>query len=333
MSTDVGCTIRSMALRNPSQLVKRLARDLGFDRCGIARAGPISRADYSRTWLEKGFAGTMHYLKRNPEQRLDPRRLLDGAKSVIVVVLSYHQPEPRPPETPGSHGRIARYAWGDDYHKVIKKKLFALADRLRQELFDPFECKACVDTAPLIEREWAAAAGVGWIGKNTLVLDPQLGSYTFLGALVTTLDLPADEPAMDHCGSCRACLDACPTDAFPNAYRMDATRCISYLTIEHRGDIKESLREKMEDWIFGCDVCQEVCPFNRDAAYTREPRFAVRGPAPTVSLDDIKHWTPVDYREQLRGSAMKRATLEMLKRNATIAEANQKNERHRPAPH
>ena len=215
------------------------------------------------------------------------------------------------------------YAWGDDYHDVVKRKLFALADRMRLDLTEPFEAKACVDTAPLLEREAAAAAGIGWIGKNTMVLDHRLGSYFFLGALVTTLELAVDEPVADHCGSCTACLDACPTDAFPAPYEMDASRCISYLTIEHRGDISKAFQEMMGDWIFGCDVCQEVCPFNRDAPETREPRFAIRSPAPDPKLEDVLGWSLDDYRRQLRGSAVKRAKLDMLKRNAKIARENQ----------
>jgi epoxyqueuosine reductase len=194
-----------------------------------------------------------------------------------------------------------------------------MVDRLRAKLTEPFRYKVCVDTAPLLEREVAAAAGIGWIGKNTMVLHPKLGSYFFLGAIVTTLRLEVDERVPDHCGTCTACLEACPTGAFPAPYQMDASRCISYLTIEHRGPIPADLAEKIGDWIFGCDVCQEVCPHNRHASVTREPRFAVRPPGPTPLLDDIVAWTTKDYRAQLRDSAMKRASLEMLQRNARIA--------------
>jgi len=239
------------------------------------------------------------------------------------VALNYHQPAPnRPSSEDRPVGRIARYAWGDDYHRVIKSKLFALADRMRAELSDAFEAKACVDTAPLIEREAAAAAGIGWIGKNTMVLSRGLGSYFFLGGLVTTLDIEPDAPTMNHCGSCTACLDACPTQAFPAPYQMDARRCISYLTIEHRGEIDPALERKMDDWVFGCDVCQEVCPFNRDAPSTTEPRFTVRSPGPALRLNDVRDWSIDDYRRELRGSAMKRAKLDMLQRNARIALGN-----------
>ena len=304
-----------------TQHIKRIAAALGFDRCGITRAEPIEREEYVRRWLASGRAGTMDYLHRYLDQRLDSAKLVDGARSVIVVALSYKQDVPDPPAD-GPRGRVAMYAWGDDYHKVVKKKLFSLADQLRDVIDEPFDSKACVDTAPLLEREVAAAAGIGWIGKNTLVLNETQGSYFFLGALVTTLDLVADAPGVDHCGTCTACLDACPTDAFPAPYEMDASRCISYLTIEHRGTIDEKFHEPMGDWIFGCDVCQEVCPHNRSAPSTREPRFTIREPGPRPKLDEILRWTDADYAEKLRGSAIKRAKIDMLKRNALIASSN-----------
>jgi epoxyqueuosine reductase len=312
-----------MDVRNNTAMVKQTACELGFDRCGIARATPIGRAGYFHRWLQSGRAGTMEYLYKHAELRTDPGKLLEGAKSVVVVALSYNQPSPPPPDNGGPFGRVAMYAWGNDYHKVVKKKLFALADRLHETIQEPFESKACVDTAPLLERELAAAAGVGWIGKNTMALDAELGSHLFLGALVTTLDLEPDEPAIDHCGTCTACLDACPTQAFPKPYEMDATRCISYLTIEHRSSIDDALQLKMGDWIFGCDVCQEVCPHNRTAPVTAEPRFAIRPPGPYVSLDEVENWSEQDYAEQLRGSAMKRASLDMLRRNTAIVKRTQ----------
>lgn len=238
----------------------------------------------------------------------------------MVVALLYHKRAPALPKVDAAaHGRVARYAWGNDYHRIVKDKLFRMADQIRAEFGSSFETKACVDTAPLLERELAAASGVGWIGKNTMVLDDRLGSYFFLGALVTTLELAADQPVPDRCGSCTACLEACPTDAFPAPYEMDAARCISYLTIEHRGDITRAFQEKIGAWVFGCDVCQEVCPFNRKAPETNEPGLAIRFPGPTLALDEILGWSLDDYRRALKGSAMKRAKLDMLKRNARIA--------------
>ncbi len=323
MSAGKGYSMRCMRNADIGQFIKDLAAGLGFDRCGITAAEPIGRAAYFRRWLDAGRAGSMEYLHSQFKKRVDARELLSGAKSVIVVALSYYQPDQTGlRDDHSSRGRVAKYAWGDDYHTVVKEKLFAMADRMRGELAEAFEAKACVDTAPLVERELAAAAGIGWIGKNTMVLDQRAGSYFFLGALVTTLELPADEPVTDHCGTCTACLDACPTNAFPAPYEMDASRCISYLTIEHRGDIPRDLKPKMGNWIFGCDVCQEVCPYNRDPPVTGEPRFAVRSPGPQPKLDEILNWSIEDYRKQLRGSAMKRAKLDMLKRNSGIARDN-----------
>ncbi len=262
----------------------------------------------------------MDYLHRHFKMRADPSTTLEGAKSVVVVALSYRQHSA--PQTEGeatARGRVAMYAWGDDYHDVIGTKLTELVERMRAELAEPFAARVCVDTAPILERELAAAAGIGWIGKNTLVLHHEIGSYFFLGAVVTTLELAPDEPLADHCGTCTACLDACPTQAFPKPYEMDASRCISYLTIEHRGDISKAFQKMMGDWVFGCDICQEVCPYNRDAPTTREPRFAIRPPGPQPALDDVLGWSADDYREQLHGSAMTRAKLDMLQRNARIA--------------
>jgi epoxyqueuosine reductase len=308
-----------MSPSEKSELVHRIAAGLGFDRVGIARAGPVERSEYLRAWLEAGSAGQMGYLHRHFEQRTDLRALLPGARSIIVVALNYHQPAPVM-EDDQPRGRVARYAWGDDYHRVVKDRLEAMMDALRIEVDEPFEAKVCVDTAPILEREWAAAAGVGWIGKNTMILHQGLGSYFFLGELVTTLELTADAPATDHCGSCTRCLEACPTDAFPAPYQMDASRCVSYLTIELRDEIPAQFHAAMGDWIFGCDVCQEVCPYNRGAPIGES--FAIRPPGPVPALAEVLDWTTQDYRSTLRGSAVKRANLRMLQRNAAIALAN-----------
>jgi epoxyqueuosine reductase len=305
--------------KNATDHIKRLADSVGFDKVGIARAGPAGRRSYIEAWLSRGYNGSMEYLNRNLDTRLDPRRLLNGAASVIVVAVSYHQRTPEPVRDGRPRGRIAMYAWGDDYHMVVKAKLFRLADLMREELPGPFATRACVDTAPLLERAWAETAGIGWIGKNTMVIHTQLGSHFVLGALVTTLELEPDEPAANRCGTCTACVDACPTQALSAPYRMNASRCISYLTIEHRSDIDEALRPCMGDWIFGCDVCQEVCPHNRHATMTSEPRFAIRPPAPEPLLGDLLGWTPEEHRRRWRGSAVKRATPAMLVRNASIA--------------
>ena len=312
---------------NPTDLKQRimgLSTDAGFDKCAISPASPVGRSDYYRDWLKLGRAGTMDYLHRHAELRTDAGKLLPGAKSVIVCALNYHQSDPLTLNDTGKPpGKVEMYAWGGDYHKIIKRKLFGLVDQLRSEVAIPFESKVCVDTAPILEREYAALSGIGWIGKNTLVLDPTLGSYFFLGLIVTTLDLPPDAPSPDHCGTCTRCLDACPTDAFPAAYEMDASRCISYLTIEHRDEtVPDDLASLMGDWVFGCDVCQQVCPHNNDVPQTNEPRFAIRQPGPRPDLEAMKNMTDEEFREQLKGSAIKRAKPDMLRRNARIALAN-----------
>ncbi len=337
--------------RNP--WVKDLARRAGFDLCGVARAAPVARGDYVREWLAAGRAGSMHYLHRYLPQRLSPSALLDGAASVLMVALNYRQPSPEgvppraeecsvsrstphssppcgdpPPRADTAQGvpaRIAMYAWGEDYHDVMKRKLAPIAEALRHEGQadgQPAAVKVCVDTAPLLEREFAAAAGLGWIGKNTLVLSPGLGSLFFLGAVVTSLEIAADPPMPDHCGTCTRCLEACPTKAFPAPYQMDASRCISYLTIEHRAEIPDEFHAGIGDWLFGCDICQQVCPFNRDAPVTHEPAFAPRSHAPTLDAQRVLDWTPPQYQEALRDTAMRRAKLDMLQRNAAIVLAN-----------
>lgn len=326
-----------MTPQDKTDLVLRLALEAGFDAVGLAEAGPSARQAYFREWLRQGRHGEMDYLARTAEIRVDPGRLLPGARSVVVVAQSYKlAAETRASAGPvaaercggstgGPRGRIARYAWGRDYHCVLRRKLQRLVTELHGVIEEPFEARVCVDTAPIIERELAAAAGLGWIGKNTLLLHPGLGSYLFLGEIVTTLELAPSRPMSDRCGSCSRCLEACPTGALVAPYRMDATRCIAYLTIEHRGEIPAELARVMGDWIFGCDLCQEACPYNRKALPTGEPEFGLsdRFPLPPRPLlEQILNMTEEQRQKWLSGSAMKRATLAMLKRNATIAQRN-----------
>ena len=304
--------------------VRKLAEQAGFEAVGIALPGPITGAAYFNLWLDRGRQGEMDYLARTRDIRLDSRHLLEGARSIIVVADQY-KPADEPQEnahSAGKRGRIARYAWGRDYHRLLRKKLHRLADKLHETIPEPFQSRVCVDTAPIVEREAAAAAGLGWIGKNTLALNPKLGSYFFLGEILTTLELVPSKPMTDHCGSCTRCLDACPTQAFIGPYKMDPTRCIAYLTIEHRTEIPADLQPKMGDWVFGCDVCQEVCPFNRKSPPTSEPGYQLskdRPLPPRPLLEPILNWTDQDRQTQLKGSAMKRATKAMWQRNATIA--------------
>lgn len=302
--------------------VKELAAELGFDRCGIAAAGPHPRGDFLDEWLAAGMAGRMGYLHRRRARRKDPAALLPGARSVIVVAMSYRQAEPAAPMDGRPRGRVAMYAWGEDYHAVIGERLEQFVARLRSTFGDSFGVRACVDTSPIIEREAAAAAGIGWIGKNTLVLHRDLGSFFFLGEIVTTLELSPDAPVVDRCGTCTRCLDACPTSAFPRPYVMDARRCISYLTIENRGEIEPEFHAAIGDWVFGCDICQQVCPYNARAPVTRETRFAPRPPGPRPLLDEIAEWDSSAHAANTTGSATERARLEMWRRNAAIARGN-----------
>ena len=304
-------------------LVKDLARQAGLDRVGIARAAPASRADYYRAWLAAGYAGTMAYLGRNVRFREDPAALLPGARSIICVAAGYKRPEPPTPapDDPPT-GRVARYARGWDYHHVLRDKLNRLVAGLRSTLDEPFETRICVDTAPILERDLAAAAGLGWIGKNTLLIDARLGSYLLLGECLTTLELVPDEPQVDHCGTCTACLDACPTQAFPQPYVLDASRCISYLTIEHRGDIPPALRPRVGDWVFGCDICQEVCPHNRRAPDATDAELAADLVPGRLPLHELVALRSGQYRRLVRDTALRRATRNMLRRNAAIALEN-----------
>ncbi len=300
--------------------IKRRATDLGFDLVGIAPAHASKYRDFFRRWIDDGRAGTMAYLAKRFEERADPGVYLPDAQSVVCVAINYHAKLEA--ATDGtSQGRIARYALGDDYHEVLKSRLHALADTIRQLAPDAIT-KACVDTAPVMEKELAARAGVGWIGKNTCVIHPRIGSWILLGEVITTLELPADDPGIDRCGTCRRCIDACPTAAITAPYQLDATKCISYLTIEHREEIAAELKPKIGDWLYGCDICQEVCPWNHDAPLTIDPAFQPRFKTGSLPLDEVMNWTSEDYSRTLRRSAMRRVKLPVLQRNAKIVAEN-----------
>jgi epoxyqueuosine reductase len=322
-----------MRLQQRTDLIRRLAAEAGFERAGIAPAQPPPHVDYLHAWLRKGYAGNMEYLYRHSELMQNPQHLLDGARSIIVVAHAY-KPDPEaeaefkrdvPYDEP--RGKVSRYAWGRDYHKVMRKKLKRMADALREQVDEPFQSRVCVDTAPLLEREFAMLAGVGWIGKNTMVLNRQLGSFFFLGEILTTLDLEPTGPATDHCGTCTRCLEACPTGALVGPYQMDASRCISYLTIENRGAIDEELQRLMGGWVYGCDICQEVCPYNRKSETGHEPDYQLKDDHPLLprpKLSELREITDDEYRDQFQGQAIKRATSAMMRRNAEIALANMK---------
>jgi epoxyqueuosine reductase len=302
--------------------VKQRAREIGFDLVGIASAAPSRRRDYLRGWLDEGQAGEMRYLANRFEERTQPQVYLPGAQSIVCVAMNYHVPlEPVPEDERNRHGRIARYALGDDYHELIKSRLHTLADWIREQ-FPEVQTRACVDTAPVMEKELAARAGVGWLGKNSCIINPKIGSWLLLGEILTTLSLPSDEEATDHCGTCTRCIDACPTGAITGPYRLDARKCISYLTIEHRGEIAPELRPQMGDWLYGCDICQDVCPHNRKAPPASDPALAPRFTTGTLDVTEVEKWSVDEYRQRLRGSAMKRVKLPVLQRNARIVAEN-----------
>jgi epoxyqueuosine reductase len=294
-------TLSEMAL---AAAVKDEARRLGFDAVAIGPATPPSHGGAFERWLDEGSAGSMDYLERTRQERLDPARLLPGARAAIAVALSYHAPAPDDEAGSPRGMRVARYAGQADYHDVIRPRLEALARFIESAAGRGARSRAAVDTSALLERDLAARAGLGWFGKNTNLLTPALGSWFFIGIVLTTAEPAFDDPIADRCGTCTACLDACPTAAFTAPYTLDARRCIAYLTIEHRGDIDESLRPLIGEWGFGCDVCQEVCPWNRKAATTSEPAFVpmeALEPETLLALDDAA------FRERFRHGLVARA--------------------------
>ena len=304
-----------------SSLVKAQAYGLGFDLVGIARLGPAETGAAFDAWISRGYAGEMHYLPRGAEKRRDTRLPVPGATSAIVVGMSYGGAE--------ASGPVARYARGDDYHDVMVARLRALHDWIADQVGHAVPAKAYVDTGPILERDLARRAGLGWFGKNTNLVNPRLGSFFFLGTLLAGIDLEPEEPfAADRCGRCTRCLDACPTDAFVGPRELDATRCISYLTIELKGEIPVELREGVGDRLYGCDVCQDVCPWNvrfapalsEQSAYA--PRAVIGEKDARTLAREILEMDDERFRAAFKGSPMKRAKLRGLKRNAAVVLGN-----------
>ncbi|MBL8828391.1 MAG: tRNA epoxyqueuosine(34) reductase QueG [Planctomycetaceae bacterium] len=300
--------------------VRNEARRLGFPLVGIAPAVASAGFEQFREWLAAGYAGEMHYLADRAAAYEHPEHVLAGARSVVMLALPYRTVEPTAPQA--GEGRVSRYAWGDDYHDVIRDRLHQLADYLRAAQ-PGASARGVVDTAPLLEREFAQLAGLGWIGKNTLLLNRQWGSWFFLAALITDAELSYDPPhGTDHCGTCRACLDACPTDAFVAPYVLDARRCISYLTIELRGPIPADLREPLGDWVFGCDVCQDVCPWNHKVPTVHEPAFTPHTQSNPLDLNGLFELSDDQFRARFRHSPLWRAKRRGVLRNAAIVLGN-----------
>jgi epoxyqueuosine reductase len=296
------------------------ARELEFDSCRIAACAAPGHASEFRTWLGEGAAGEMSYMERGEEKRCDPQKVLPGARSIVVVALNYWQGESATPKAFGAaEGRIARYAWGEDYHEVISQKLDKIDNFLRR--FGGRQ-KSYVDTGPILERDHAAQAGIGWHGKSTMLIDTRLGTWFFLGEILTTLELPPDSPQRDRCGTCERCIKACPTGAITAPHRLDARRCISYLTIELKSSIPVELRPLIGNRIFGCDDCLDACPWNRFAQASRETAFSARPSTTGMLLRDYLKLNDVEFRGLFRNSPIKRIKRRGLLRNVCVALGN-----------
>jgi epoxyqueuosine reductase len=306
-----------------SAAIKAQARELGFDLCGVAPAEDFPELRFLREWLDRGYAGEMAYMARSADRRADVRAVLPGARSVVVTGTLYNTVPPYgDAETPPDVARISRYAWGDDYHDVLRTRLDALAAWMRVRSPDPFDARAYVDTGPVQERVYAQHAGLGWIGKNTCLIHPEIGSWLFLGEIICTLPLEPDAPGLDQCGACTRCLDACPTGALVGAGVLDSTRCISYLTIELRGDMPAALQPALGNHVYGCDVCQEVCPYNQAAPVSADPAWRPRTGLNRPRLMDLWRRSDDEWRALLKASPMTRAKLAGLRRNIAVALAN-----------
>ncbi len=305
---------------NLKERLVEFAREVGFDACRIARCDPPPHAGEFREWLREGAAGEMQYMQRGEEKRCDPQKILPDAKSVVVLAINYWQGENATPKAFGAAtGRVARYAWGDDYHDVIAAKLDKIDKFLRQ--FGGTQ-KCYVDTGPVLERDHAAQAGIGWHGKSTMLLNEELGTWFFLAEVLTTLAIPADRPARDRCGTCERCITACPTGAITGPHRLDARRCISYLTIELKGAIPLEFRPLIGDRIFGCDDCLDACPWNRFAKVSNESAFAARKSTIAMRLRDYLKLSDLEFRALFRNSPIKRIKRRGFLRNVCVALGN-----------
>ena len=311
--------------RLTSAAIKAKARELGFDACGVAPAAAHPELRFFDEWLARGYAGEMTYLHRSAERRADVRRILPSARTVIATATVYNTNRPYSTECADpERAHVARYAWGDDYHDVLAERLDALLAWMRDASPDPFDARAYVDTGPVQERVYAQHAGIGWIGKNTCVINPDLGSWVFLAEIICSLSLDTDAPAFDRCGTCTLCLEACPTQALVAPGVLDSTRCVSYLTIELRGAIPDALRPGIGSHAFGCDVCQEVCPWNATPAISGDPAWQPRRAWDGADLVSLSRKSDEELREAMAGSAMRRAKVEGLRRNLAVALDNMK---------
>jgi len=326
-------------------LVKQAAHESGFELAGIAPAGDFSELKHFPDWIAAGKAGDMKYMEARDDsgtlKRASLRSVAPWARSVVVCAINYNTAEPYSTHTHDpDRGWISRYAWSkEDYHDAVLRRLRVVEDRLRRLTNDEsastgetpaLHTRCYVDTGPLVERVYAKYAGVGWIGKNTCILNQKMGSWLFLGVILTSLDLETDLPAPDRCGTCTRCIDACPTDALTAPYQLDSNLCISYLTIEKRGTIPEAIREGMGRHVFGCDICQDVCPWNRKAPVTEAAEFQPREGVVNPALEWLAEMTAEEFREKFRGSPVRRTKRAGLRRNAVIAMGNSRERRFLP---
>ena len=302
--------------------IKRKANRMGFGPVGVAPAGPPEHWDFFLDWLTRGYGGQMAYLGRNLDRRSHPGQVLPGARSVLCVGMNYDQEPGDHPVNGPRRGKISRYARGDDYHDMMSARLKRLLEWI--QVREPrAKGRIYVDTGPVLERDFAARAGMGWFGKHTNLIHKRRGSWFFLGEILLTIPLVYDRPVADHCGTCTLCMDACPTDAIPQPYVLDSNRCISYLTIELKGSIPRAYREKVGNWIYGCDICQEVCPWNRKhAAPTTEPALKARDGLDAPDLSELLAMDQAAFSRRFRGSPIKRAKRRGLLRNAAVALGN-----------
>lgn len=300
-----------------SAFIKAKAEKWGFQRCGISKAAFLEEdARPLESWLQHNYHGEMSYMNNYFDKRLDPTLLVNGARSVISLSYNYFPTETIATE---DNFKISKYAYGEDYHEVIKEKLREMVVELQQEIGD-FHCRIFTDSAPVLERSWARKSGIGWVGKNANLITKQHGSFYFLAEIICDLELQEDSPTTDHCGTCTKCIDACPTDAIVNDRIIDGSKCISYATIELKNEIPDSFKNKMEDWMFGCDICQDVCPWNRFSAPTLEEKFNANAYLKSFRKEDWHEITPDLFSEIFRKSPVKRTKFAGLKRNISFLE-------------
>ena len=315
-----------------TQDIKQQAHELGFEAVGISPAQPVSRSEFYDRWVDEGYGGEMEYLKRGAAKRSDPRLVLADARSIISVGMNYYFEDGKEePEDNALTGTISRYAWGDDYHLVMERKLKDLLDFINNRSGWEVQGKVYVDTGPVLEREAASLARVGWFGKNTMLINTHLGSFIFLGEILVDIELDYDHPEGEHCGKCTLCLEACPTNAFVGPYLLDARRCISYLTIELKGPIPRELRPLIGNLIFGCDICQDVCPWNKKIPFGREDAFRPRHDFTAPELISLMGLTEEEFRLRFRRSPIKRAKRRGFLRNVAVALGNSGDRRAIPA--